>query len=138
LESQNLPLAREKLELAQAYVPGNAEINLALGNLWVEEHDPAKAESFYRATLAIEPRHKSALSNLGVLALQANRLPEAVSLFRAALAEEKNDAKTHYLLARAYQANGDLTGAVAEIQIALRLKPDQPEFSELYQRLRQQ
>ncbi len=128
LESQNLALAKSKLELARAYVPENAEINLALGNLSLEEHEPAKAAAYYRATLAIDPRHKAALSNLGVIELQNHRANEAAELFRAALAVRRNDAKTHYLLARALLENGAKTEALAEASIALRLRPGQPEF----------
>jgi tetratricopeptide (TPR) repeat protein len=131
LESQNWPLAKKKLELAQAYVPDNAEINLALGNLWLERNDPLKAEGFYRATLAIEPRHKSALSNLGVLVLQTNRSLEAVNLFRTALKVQRDDAKTHYLLARALLQTGEKAEALSEAETAARLKPDQPEFAAL-------
>lgn len=131
LESNNLSLAQEKLELAQAYVPDNAEINLALGNLWSARNDLARAEAFYRTTLAIDPRHKSALSNLGVIALQTNRAPEAEGLFRAALEVLPNDAKTHYLLGRALLQNGNSFEAYAEAETAVRLKPDQPEFTAL-------
>lgn len=135
LDSENLALAQEKLELARAYVPDNAEINLALGNLWMARRDTARAELFYRATLAIEPEHKSALSNLGVLTLEENRAPEAVRLLRAALAVQANDAKTHYLLARALLATGDKNGAFTEAETALQLKPAQPEFAELRRRI---
>lgn len=138
LESKNLALAQKKLELAYAYVPDNAEINLALGNLWLEEGDSSKAESFYRAALEMAPRHKSALNNLGVLALEQGRSQEALGLFRSALEIQRNDAKTHYLLARALLQIGERGEAFLEIQEALRLKPDQPEFVELSGRIRKE
>jgi len=52
LETGDLPMAQRKLELAYSYVPENAEINLALGNLWLERGDPEKAGKFYHDTLA--------------------------------------------------------------------------------------
>jgi tetratricopeptide (TPR) repeat protein len=137
LEANNLPLAERKLELARAYVPHNAEINLALGNLWFAHKDFARAEHFYLAALQIDPRHKSALSNLGVIALEQRQSDRAVGLFRAALEVAPNEAKTHYLLARAHLANGRVAEARSHIEIALRLRPNQPEFVELATSLRE-
>ena len=131
LESGNLELAQKKLELAYAYVPHNSEINLALGNLHYERKDLAKADAYYRATLAIEPRHKSALTNRGVLCLE-NHLPDcAASLFRQALEIAPRDAKTRYLLARAELQQGNLAAADSEIALALEANPTQPEFLSL-------
>ncbi len=48
LESNNLELANKKLELAYAYVPGNAETNFALGNLRLAEQNKVGAESVLR------------------------------------------------------------------------------------------
>ena len=137
LESKDLPLAQKKLEAAHAYVPDNAEINLALGNLWLEKKDPDKAKAFYQTALAIDPRHKSALSNLGVIALDEGQWDLALRLFRAAVEVAPVDAKTRYLLARAALENGDTAAALEEIEIALRLKPDQPEFTRFLEELRQ-
>ena len=45
------------------------------------------------------------------------------------------EAKAHYLLARALFENGEPMEARAEIAAALKLKPDQPEFADLRQRI---
>jgi Flp pilus assembly protein TadD len=58
-------------------------------------------------------------------------------LFRAALEVAPNEAKTHYLLARAHLANGRVAEARSHIEIALRLRPNQPEFVELATSLRE-
>lgn len=131
LESGNIELAQQKLELAYAYVPDNSELNLALGNLHYERKDPAKAAAFYQATLALEPRHKSALTNLGVLYLENQRPDRAAELFRQVIELPPREAKTHYLLARAELQQGNRTAAGAEIEKALQLNPTQPEFLEL-------
>ncbi len=138
LESNNLPLAQKKLELAYRYVPQNPEINLALGNLWLERKDFSRAETFYRATLALEPNHKSALNNLGVVALDTGRWDTAVELFEAAITAEPRDAKSHYLLAQAQFKSGNLKDADHEVRKALELKPDQPEFKMLWDEIQQQ
>jgi tetratricopeptide (TPR) repeat protein len=128
LESNNLPLAEKKLALAYAYVSGNSETNFALGNLRLAEDNVRDAQAFYRAVLAIDPQHKGALNNLGVVALEEKRWRDAQSFFLAALKQEPRNPKTHYLLARAQLKQGNIDRARAEIEVALQLKPNQPEF----------
>src|SRR5438309_2022149 len=128
LESNNLRLAEKKLAIAYAYVPTNSETNFALGNLRLAQNNPSAAQSFYRAVVDLDPQHKGAFNNLGVIALEEKRWPDAQSFFDAALKLEPRDAKTHYLLARAQLEQGNSHGARAEIETALQLKPDQPEF----------
>ena len=136
LESNNLPLAELHLQRAYSYVPDNPETNLALGNLRLAQGDRAGAKSFYRAVLKAEGKHKGALNNLGVLALEERQWEMAIRFFQASIQSDPADAKTHYLLARAELENGDATTALSEIQIALRLKPEQPEFHALFDTIR--
>ena len=132
LESNNLPLAELQLQRAYSYVPDNPETNFALGNLRLAQGDRLGAKSFYRAALRADGKHKNALSNLGVLALEEHQWEMAIDLFRAAIQSDPADAKTHYLLARAELEKGDAIAALSEIQIALHLKPEQPEFRALF------
>jgi cytochrome c-type biogenesis protein CcmH/NrfG len=136
LEANNLPLAELHLQRAYSYVPGNPETNFALGNLRLAQGNAAAAKSFYRAALQADGKHKGALSNLGVLALEERRWETAIKFFRASIQSDSADAKTHYLLARAELENGDATTALSEIQIALRLTPEQREFEELHELIR--
>jgi len=128
LETNNLPLAKEKLDRARSLVPENPEINFALGNLYLEQADPVRAKAFYDAALKTDATHKGALNNLGVIALEENHPGAAAEYFRRALAQEPRNAKTHYLLAKALAGLGDLAGARTEAARALELGPDQPEF----------
>jgi hypothetical protein len=136
LESNNLPLAELHLQRAYSYVPDNAETNFALGNLRLAQGDTAGAKSFYHATLQADGKHKGALNNLGVLALEERRWEMAIKFFQASVESDPADAKTHYLLARAELENGDAITALSEIQIALRLQPEQPEFRALFDTIR--
>lgn len=131
LEAERLDVAERKLKLAYSYVPGNAEINFALGNLELARNNRAAARSWYANTLALDPRHEGALNNSGVLALQENRPDEALRLFAKAVEVEPNDAKSHYLLAQAALASGDARRALAAAEEAVRLEPARPEFLEL-------
>ena len=127
----NLDRARSNLELAYEYVPGNSEINFALGNLWVKEGDTRKAKAFYRRTLEINPRHDGAYNNLGMLAMSENRWDVAARFLGLSLQIEPDDAKTHYLLSRTLLEEKDFAGAEAEISKALAIVPGRPEFQSL-------
>ncbi len=131
LESNNLPLAEKKLAVAYAYVPDNSETLFALGNLRLTQNVPTEAESFYRAALDLDPQHKGAFNNLGVIALDANRYSEAEKWFRRAEDVDPRNAKTHFLLAKTLLGKKDSRAARSEVDTAIQLKPDQPEFKAL-------
>lgn len=131
LESGNFDLAERKLGTAYAYVPGNTETLFALGNLRLAEEQPSAAVSFYHAVLAVDSRHKGALNNLGVIALNRNSYDEAESWLMKAEQSDPKDAKTHYLLAKTFEMEGDRDRAGQEINIAVQLEPTRPEFQEL-------
>jgi hypothetical protein len=135
LESGNLDLAERKLQLARGYVPHNAEVNFALGNLKVAQHEQRDAAQFYIATLQLDRYHGGALNNLGVLALENGNSNVAEHWFRQALAINESNAKTHFLLAKTLFAKGDRESARGEIQRALALAPNQPEFRSFAERI---
>jgi Tetratricopeptide repeat len=134
-ESGDLPLAEQKLQLAYAYVPENAETNFALGNLRLAQGKRAEAKSFYLATLRLDPTHEGGYNNLGIVALQENQWTIAANLFRKALEQDPNEAKTYYLLAQADFNGGDLRAAGTAIGAALNLDPSQPDFCDLRDRI---
>ncbi len=58
---------------------------------------------------------------------KAGDLAEAERLYRAAVAADSGDAVAHNLLGMVLQQTGNLTAALAEIELALSLKPDYPQ-----------
>lgn len=137
LESKQLAVAEQKLELAYAYVPQNAELNFALGNLRLTQGDERAAKSYYFATLRLDPRHEGSYNNLGVLASEEKRWHLAAKFFAKALEQNSRDAKTWFLLAKSHLKAGDLEHASAEIGRAIELDASRPEFSALRQELQQ-
>jgi hypothetical protein len=131
LESNNLVLAEKKLALAYAYVPENSETNFALGNLRLAQRDSVQAKRFYQNTLQLDPEHRGALNNLGVIAFEEQRLGAAETWFRRALDVDPRNGKTHFLLAKTLLAGGNSTAARVEVDRALELMPAQPEFVSL-------
>lgn len=136
LESNDLPLAEKKLALAYAYVPENSETNFALGNLRLAQGNAENAKSFYRSTLDIDPRHKGAANNLGVIALDEHQLGAAEMWFRRAVDVDPRNAKTHFLLAKTLFDEGNRPAALTEIDEAIALNPAQPEFVALRDEIR--
>jgi tetratricopeptide (TPR) repeat protein len=135
LETNDLATAERYLQQAQALVPKNPETNLALGNLRLAQGKRNEAIAFYESVLALDPKHKSALNNLGVIALDDHRPAEAKEYFRKALDQEPQNAKTHFLLAKAELALGNIEGAKAALTQALRREPDRAEYRELQEEI---
>ncbi|MEY2543396.1 MAG: hypothetical protein QOE81_857 [Verrucomicrobiota bacterium] len=135
LESNNLLLAEKKLAVAYAYVPNNSETLFALGNLRLAQDHPFAAQSFYHAVLDLDPQHKGAFNNLGVIALDASQYGDAENWFRRAKNVDPRNAKTHFLLAKTLLAKNERQAARTEIETAIGLNPDQPEFKALKQQI---
>jgi len=135
LESNDLPLAEQKLRVAYAYVPENAELNFALGNLRLGQGDKPTAKSYYFATLHLDPNHEGAYNNLGILALEEKRWSLAAKFFAKALEQDPNDAKKHYFVAKILLVERDLENARKEIDRAIELEPNQPAFAKLRQQI---
>lgn len=138
LETNDLAAAEHHLQRAHSLVPDNAETNFALGNLCLAQGDALAARAAYEAVLKIDAKHKGALNNLGVLALNENDSPRAVDFFRRALVLEPRNPKTHYLLAKALDLGGHRDEARIEASRAVELEPSQPEFQALQDQLKEQ
>lgn len=137
LESNDLAAAEQKLNLAYAYVPDNAETNFALGNLHLAKTEKTAAKSFYLATLRLDPSHEGAYNNLGILALDEKRWSLAAEFFKRALEQDRSDAKTYYLLGQAHFNARDLKNARHAVDQAIKLNPDRPEFRALSEEIKQ-
>jgi len=131
LQSNNLPLAEKKLNVAYAYAPENAEVNFALGNLRLAQANNPAAESYYFATLRLDSNHQGAYNNLGVLALEEKRWSRAAGFFAKALQKDPGDAKTYYLIAEARFHARDFQNASLAIAHAIQLNPAEREFHAL-------
>jgi Tetratricopeptide repeat len=135
LESGDHALAERKLQLAHAYVPTNPETNFALGNLRLAEGNSAAASAFYLATLQLDNHHRGALNNLGVMALDGGKFDAAENWLRHAEDVDPGNAKIHFLLAKTLLAKDEHELAREEIEIAIRLRPNQIEFQQLKQKI---
>jgi tetratricopeptide (TPR) repeat protein len=145
--AQAFDRAQGNLEKAYDYVPNNADIDFAMGNLWLarstqpsddaqtKNRDITRAKLFYRLAFELNPRHTGTLNNLGVLAMEEKRWKLAQEFFKRAIDSEPDDAKTYYLLARAFMEDGQTGPARDALDGALRLRPNQKQFLELRDQL---
>lgn len=127
-EARELDRSLTNLEQAYAYVPDNAEINFALGNTLLAKGERTRARQFYLRALDLQPTHADAWSNVGVMALEDEQWPVAVRCFELSVAADSSDAKTFYLLARAFRGAGQLAKARDALAKAIGLRPQQSEF----------
>ena len=157
-----LASAQRNLETAFAYVPNNAEITFALGNVWFHRHDLARAKTCYGRALQLSAPviwppfpiviwpliyvvqipvetgrpHDGALRNLGIIALEEKQWGAAEKFFTGALKAEPDSAKTYFLIARARREAGNIPGALAAIEVAIRLDGRTPDFQKFHDELR--
>jgi predicted O-linked N-acetylglucosamine transferase (SPINDLY family) len=92
----------------------------------------AEAEAVCRQILAGDPRHAAALHWLGVIALRAGRVGDAVTLIERAVGRESKDPIYRINLALAQQAAGNLDAAMANLHAALSIDPRSAEAHNNY------
>jgi tetratricopeptide (TPR) repeat protein len=135
LSNNKLPDAERELTTAYAYVPDNAEILFALGNLRLGQKNNGAAKQWYRKCLELDPNHSGAWNNAGVIAMEEKRWDIAERAFLQSLRVEPDSARTLYLVARTRRELGNRQGALTAIEDAIRLAPKQPELLELREQI---
>ena len=137
-----LDRAQKNLETAYAYADQNADLVFAIGNLWLEKRDLARAEACYKQAFALSIAanpargHDAALANLGVLAAHRGAWAEAERYFTQSLYFDPVDAKTWAFLAEARSKLGNEAGSAEASSRALSLKLAQPQLDKLREKLR--
>jgi protein O-mannosyl-transferase len=117
-----------RLQRWQAWLePG---ITLPLAGLlfiltWQQSRMYTDIETLYRTTIARNPGCWMAYCNLGNILYQANRIPEAMDLFKQAL--KIKPAVAHYSLGNALVLTGRTSEAIDQFKQALRINPDYAE-----------
>jgi Flp pilus assembly protein TadD len=105
-------------------------ITLVLGSVlfvltWQQSRMYTDIETLYRTTIARNPACWMAQVNLGNILYKANRIPEAMDLFKQASAIKP--AVAHYSLGNALMQKGRTSEAIDQYEQALRMNPDYAE-----------
>lgn len=104
------------------------EVHAFRAMLYEFEKKPAEAEREYREELKISPNHIPTLIALVSIDLQRGDAAEGIAFARKAISIEPGNAAAHHLLGRMLFADGDLAGAVRELEVAKRLAPSSPSI----------
>jgi Flp pilus assembly protein TadD len=96
--------------------------------------DLAGAESFYRHSLSVDPRHALTYAHLALARAAQGDRPGAIALLRQALAI-REDRDAMYNLAGFLFAEGDLAGAERWLRETLRNNPDDEEARNAFARV---
>lgn len=116
--------------------PGDPEYELAIGETYVRLRQFEPAEAAFRAACRLAPKDSRGYAVLAQLYVQAGRKqPEAVELARTAVALEPTPQNLA-VLAAARERNGDLPGAVAAAERAVKLEPGNPQYRQMYELLK--
>jgi len=122
-----IEMALALLRKAQRVHPGDFNLSLELGGMLEAKKPPLRSEAvrFYTAALAARPKSLVALLRLGA-ALEANgEGDEALGVFAEAIRLDPAQPDWHIHRRRILQTMmGDLEGAIAASQMALRLAPE--------------
>ena len=92
---------------------------------WQQSRMYTNVETLYRTTIARNPACSMAYNNLGNILYEANRIPEAMDLFKQAL--EIKPAEAHYSLGNALVLTGRTSEAIDKYKQALLINPDYAE-----------
>jgi TolB-like protein/Tfp pilus assembly protein PilF len=125
--NEGMALARTAVERALASDDGLAEAHIALG--WIHQYydwDWQAADEDVQRALALAPGDVAVLNGAGVLAGNAGRLDEAITLSRRAVELDPLSFPAQFNLAGPLMAAGRLDEADAALGYALELVPQAP------------
>jgi len=109
-------------------------LNIGLISVRLKRFDDA--EEAFREVIKLAPKNSSGYRELAWLYLNTkNSYDEARILAEEAVKLEKT-AANYYLLACAYEMNGDRTNALIAAEQAIQLDPDNVEYKQTYQQIK--
>jgi tetratricopeptide (TPR) repeat protein len=107
--------ARPLLEDLLKQEPDAADLNLLLGESWLESKEPAKAVPFLEKAVRGDPTLLRARGALGRAYVEAGQAAPAIPHLEAALPTDE-DGSLHFHLARAYRETGQAEAATRTLQ----------------------
>ena len=105
--------------------PHLVEAYLNLGNIfYFRQRSPEKAREMYAQVLSIDPEHKMAHNNIGVILLQEGLDSQAQTQFTAALQQDPDYVDALYNIACVYARRGEPDQAMTHLARAAALQPE--------------
>ncbi len=134
LSEDRLDEARAEAEAFLKGAPANAEAHFLLGAILLRQEDYGKAA--FHLTEAANSTSATARSHylLGLALRESNKLAQAISAFRNALAEQPGDSSYRLALAQALLREGAFDEAQREIRMVLDGEPDNEHAQQMWAR----
>lgn len=127
LEASGAALGRGEADEALGLLE-RVELNLLLaeaetqrGTAYVFLGDAEAAEGAFKRAIKRDPKHYRAVTNLGNVALEQDRVDEAITLYEEAIRLNKGFSNAHHNLGVAYRRKGQVSRSVAAIRRAQRV-----------------
>jgi tetratricopeptide (TPR) repeat protein len=113
--------ARRLLEDLLKRDPDSAELNLMLGESWLESKEAAKAVPYLEKAALVDPKLLRTRAVLGRAYLEAGEPARAVPHLEAGLSTDE-DGSVHFQLARAYRETGQPDAARRTLEVFQRIR----------------
>lgn len=107
--------------------PDEFSIHFNLGNAYLREGRLSEAEEAFNRSLQVRPTAHAALVAMAVIAWRRGEFAESVDYCRQAVSIYSGDALAHQQLGVGLLELGDIPGAVAALEKAVALEPDDKE-----------
>ena len=88
----------ELISLAASVPPGDAGLQVQVGNFFLEAQDPRRALAEFRGALAVNKQDSSALAGAGTGGISIRRLPQAANYLAQAIREDPKNQTAAELL----------------------------------------
>lgn len=124
LQQNKTDQAIAELEAAIRLRPDYADARAELGRAYAIKGQYAKAEDELNRAIALDPHDGQSRYLLGLVYLEAKRLPDAREVFAKLLADDPRDARAHFGLGMSLAAEGKCPDALREYDTAARTDPE--------------
>lgn len=129
-------LAETGLKDAIRRSPGNAGNHTLLGNVYLMEHDFARALEQYKKALQFDPDSKDPLLNMGMVYLKMGKWDGVISYLESVKSMLSDDGKLYYYLGTAYDRKGITREAAKYYRMYLKLLPHDANYQKVICRLK--
>jgi tetratricopeptide (TPR) repeat protein len=121
LRTKKANSARSHLDAAEKEAPNSADVEYLFGVYEAQLNNPAGAQMHWNKAISLNPKHLSALLELGQALVQQKKPAEAMPYLNRAVEAEPSSWRAQALLAEAYYMNGDRDAAIKHAERAMEL-----------------
>lgn len=130
LERQNPDLAIDHLAKAAQVEPGNPDIHVKLGHLYLKENASDSAITHFQKASQLNPNNPEVHRELGKLYMKRNELDQATVQLEWTIALDPTDPEAHGRLGQIYYKKNQTEQSIREYKTAIQFDPYNPELHE--------